>query len=113
MTYRPSQVNLHGSFPPLCATMKRSEREAAAALLVRSLAARGDQFRAITRQELGEVIVADLEAEREPWRSVGRNPFFRPDFCDLVKAGYARWVGADAIEFTAEGVEAMRRWVVP
>ena len=35
--FKPSEVDILGSWPPLCGTMKRTENETAAALVVRGL----------------------------------------------------------------------------
>jgi hypothetical protein len=113
--FKPSQVILN-AVPPLTATMGRSEREHAAALLVRASQVKGDTWQPVTPAILGEVIRADLDGAVEPWASLNRNPFFRPDFRDLMQAGFARWCaeGKGApIELTESGVEALRRWVRP
>jgi hypothetical protein len=111
--FKPSQVFLN-TVPPLTATMGRSEREHAAALLVRTCQVKGDAWQPVTPAMLGEVLRADLGAQVEPWNSLNRNPFFRPDFHDLVAAGFARW-GDDTVkgplELTELGIESLRRWV--
>lgn len=116
VTFKPSDVDLLGSFPPLCATMGRTERELAAALLVRGCQARGDEWKAVPLRMLGEVIGEDLDAKREPLHSINRNPFCRPDMHDCVAKGFATWVGEPGtpeygVEFTEKGLEALRRWV--
>ncbi len=111
--FKPSDVDLLGSFPPLCATMGRTERELAAVLLVRACQSGGDEWKVHT---LGEVIADDMYNDREPLHSLSRNPFCRPDMHDCVATGFAAWVG-DAgnpdhgVEFTEKGLEALRRWV--
>lgn len=109
--FRPSQVVLAPI--PFAATMGRLEREAAATILVRASVRAGDDWRPFTPQELGEAIRADLEEKVEPLSGLNSNPFFRPDFHDLVAAGYAASTlerGAP-IEFTPKGFEALSRWV--
>jgi hypothetical protein len=111
-TFKPSQVFLN-TVPPLTGTMGRSEREHAAAILVRVCQVKGDAWQAVTPKILGEVLRADLAAQVEPWHSLNANPFFRPDFHELVDAGFARW-GEDEgkpIELTELGIESLRRWV--
>jgi hypothetical protein len=111
--FKPSQVELGPV--PLCATMGHAEAEFAAALIVLACRARGDEWQAVTWKQVGEVALADLKAEREPACLWLTNPFFRPDAHDLVKRGYARWIGSDdgisPVELTPEGIEKLRRWV--
>jgi hypothetical protein len=117
--FLPSEVFLN-TVPPLGATMGKSEAEAAAACLVRAMQVRGDVWSPQFPKDIGEVLTADIDAKVEPWVSLNRNPFFRPDFRELVKRGFARCVGEvsepdgewrRAIEFTPEGIEKLRRWV--
>lgn len=108
--FRPSQVRL--TIPPLVDTMGRSERENAAALMVRACAANGDTWGEVRPQEVGALIKADLD-ENGRWARFHQNPFVRFDVWDLVKHGYARWTAEDGgpSEFTVRGIEAMRKWV--
>ncbi len=113
--FKPSQVFLN-TVPPLTATMGKSEAEAAAAMLVRAMQVRGDAWAQVFPKEIGEVLKADLDGKVEPWASLNRNPFFRPDFDMLIERGFARWCGDEsegrrrAIEFTPAGIEKLRRW---
>ncbi len=109
--FRPSDVVLAGM--PLVDTMGRAEAEAAATLLVRACQSLGDAWQDIEPRAIGEVIKADLAAGREPLASLNRNPFFRPDAHELVRRGFAEWVGeaAGALRFTPAGLERLRRWV--
>lgn len=111
--FKPSDVSLLDSMPPLVDTMGRAEAEAAAALIVRTCQARGDAWQDVGPRAIGEVIRADLEAKREPFHSLNHNPFFRPDPSSLVKCGCAEWVGqpGGAVRFTAKGFEGLRRVV--
>lgn len=106
---KPSEVDLCASFPPLVGTMGRTEVEIAAALLVRACQVGGDAWQDVSTATLAEVITADLAAKREPFTSINRNPFCRPDVHDLVKRGFAEWVGepGGALRFTQRGVAAM------
>ncbi|MFL5303049.1 MAG: hypothetical protein ACJ79R_22185, partial [Anaeromyxobacteraceae bacterium] len=111
-----SQVVL--GVPPLTGTMGHSECEHAAAIIVRVCQVRGDRWQPVSPAMLGEVINTDLDAKAEPFHSLNRNPFFRPDFCELVEKGFARWCGTDGekglpIELTEAGIAALRRWVIP
>ena len=111
--FKPSQVYL--GIPPLTATMGRSEREHAAAILVRVCQARGDIWQPVTPAMFGEVINDDLTAKTEPFYSLNQNPFFNPDFHDIVAKGFARWVeteGKGPLELTPTGIEALRGWVL-
>ena len=113
---KPSDVSLLTSYPPLVATMGKSELEIAAALLLRACQLDGNEFSAKTPRQIGEAIKHDSEAEPpiEPVYSLGRIPiaFCCPDFRGLVAAGFARWTTAEEhapIEFTQAGLDAMSK----
>lgn len=102
------------AIPPLVGTMRKTEAEIAAALIVRACHVRGDRWQPLRPDDLGTVIKADLEAKQEPWASLNTNPFCRPDFHKLIEFGFAAWVGEatpKAIEFTDKGLLALQRWV--
>jgi hypothetical protein len=110
--FKPSQVVI--IVPPLVATMGRAESEHAATLLVLACATKGDTWGPIQPEEVGKAIHVALEERREPWHSLNRNPFFKPDFYELVSKGFARWTqeeGKGPIAFTDKGLERLRRWV--
>jgi hypothetical protein len=112
--FKPSNVDLFGSFPPLVGTMGRVETEVAAALLVRVCQAREDTWQEIDPAAIAEV-AADVETK---WvSSLIRNPFFKPSFHELITRGFAEWVGeataesAGPMRFTAVGLAALKKWV--
>jgi len=131
--FKPSQVVLNTlPMPPLVGTMGHAECEHAASLLVLTCATNGDTWAPVTATQVGEAIESAVEAGTEPWSSLSRNPFFRPDFMELVNRGFAQktseespdeagvfrkrealppFCRGDTIEFTAKGIEAMGRWV--
>lgn len=113
--FKPSQIYL--GVPPLVGTMEKSEREYAAACLVMAMATNGDTWRPIGPQEMGPAPQAAIDSGVEPWPSLNRNPFFRPDFDKLADGEYARTLvpgdRRSAIEFTPKGIEAMRKWLKP
>lgn len=114
--FKPSEIDLLGSFPPLCGTMKKTEAEMAAAILVRGCQVHGDRWDAIPLRMLGAVIGDDLDAKREPFSSMNRNPFCRPDMHACVAGGFAEWEGESGtpeygVRFTAAGLYALRRWL--
>lgn len=112
-TFKPSDVDLNGSFPPLIDTLGQTELEMAASMLVRACAVRGDSWQPISPQQLGIVILDDVAAQREPFFSLKPNPFFNPDFHGLAKKGFARFTASGAgapIELTPEGIERLRKW---
>lgn len=113
VTFKPSDVDLLGSFPPLAGTMGKSEAELAAAIMV--LASReADEWRALTLPDLGAALGEALDAGVEPFASLNRNPFARPDVRELVARGFAAWSDEPkAITFTDQGLEALRRYVRP
>ena len=111
--FKPSDVNLCDSFPPLVGTMGRTEAELVAALLVRACQVHGDTWQDVAPSALGEVIRQDLEASREPFHSMNRDPFCRPDAHDLVRLGCAEWVGdpGGTLRFTQKGLDGLRKVV--
>lgn len=119
--FKPSQVRI--GIPPLVATMGRSEAEFAAALVVRTLAVKGDTWRPVAWTEIQEVVKADMEGTVDPVTmkrtprhaavaSLMGMPFYRPDIYEMVKRGFARWTGepGKTVEFTDKGVTALRKW---
>lgn len=113
ITFKPSDVSIHPI--PLCGTMGHCEAEVAAAMTVRACEVHGNEWRAVSREEIIYSMAVDLEMERAPFASILRNPFLRPDLSDLVKRGFAVWVGEGEIhiQFTDKGLEALKRWVKP
>lgn len=110
LAFRPSDVVLRAI--PLANTMHRAERESAAAIIVRTCAALGNAWAPITLKQIAETIREDLATKREPITSLNANPFLRPDFVDLVEAGYAStFEDGSSIELTPKGFEAIAPWV--
>ncbi len=111
--FKPSDVSLYDSFPPLAGTLGKTEAELAATLLVRASQVHGDVWQDIHVRMLGEVIRADLGAKREPLHSMNRNPFCRPDVWQLVKLGCAEWVGepGKVLRFTEKGLDGLYKAV--
>lgn len=111
--FKPSDVVLDAI--PLVATMGRLEREAAATIMVRALVRGSDTFQAITPHDIGVAMKKDLEEHAMPLEGLRTNPFWRPDFRDLVAHGYAQFHGDPdvkntPISFTEKGVEALRKY---
>lgn len=95
----------------LSSTFKRAESEQAAAIIVRTCQVLGDEWKAVTPQEIGKAMKDDLDNKTEPFYSLSNNPFFRPDFHELVGKGFATCAfetGAP-IEFTEEGMAALKK----
>jgi len=109
--FKPSQVSL--CVPPLVATMGKGEIEAAASLLVRACHVLGDKWQAVTGKQVADVLRADRAAAREPFTSLIRNPFFRPDIHAAIAAGFIEGDPASEVKLTEKGLEALRRWVMP
>ncbi len=86
-TFKPSQVDITSSFPPLVATMGKCEREIAAAIIVRACQENGDTWAPVSPVAFKNVMREDISAKREPLFSISTNPFARPDFTDLVATG--------------------------
>lgn len=116
--FKPSDISLTHSFPPLVDTMRKTEAENAAFLIIRTLVRNGDEWKPIGPKDIGLTIKLDLEEKCEPMTALSRNPFFRPDFRRLVADGFAQWLGNPnekhcPIEFTEKGIEAFRSYVIP
>lgn len=110
--FAPSQVVL--GFPPLVDTMEKTERECAAALIVRACQALGDTWKPVDIDQLCDVMKRDLAEKQEPVTSLMGNPFFRPDFHQLADGKYGRWCGTPGespIELTELGIASLGRWV--
>jgi len=110
---KPSDIFLN-TIPPLMATFGKAECEAAAALIVNACRFHGDVFGPVTPKMVGEA----LNLKEEPWKSLNRNPFFKPDFRKLADKGYAEFDGDPnghniPIRFTEKGLAALResRWL--
>lgn len=124
--FNPSDVDLTGSFPPLCATLGRTENESAAFYVVRTLIARDNEWRPVRWTEIAEVIKSSMRLceqlgkeapSLDRWTNdMATNPFLRPDFQALVDGGYAKWHGEEGeknrpFELLEQGIERLRRWV--
>lgn len=112
--FKPSQVDLNGSFPPLVGTFKNAEAEACASWMVRVCALDGDVWRPVAWKDIGARVTADMGSNAEPWARLARNPFLVPDVHRLVEDGFVQWLGTpgdSAAQFTAKGFDALRKWV--
>jgi hypothetical protein len=110
--FKPSQVVLTGV--PLSGTMGRSEVEVAAALLVMACVHHGDQWQALTLDQIADAIHARIKDE--PVASWNRNPFLRPDIDGLVAGGWVERTSPEEerrspLRFTTKGLDALTRWV--
>lgn len=103
---KPSGVDLwRFGHVPLGDTLSRLEREVACACIVSACVKRGDAWQALTPQDLGASMKED--SLTQPWKTLFRNPFVCPDFRDLAKAGFARFLGdPDAVGTPIELTEA-------
>ena len=90
--------------------MGRSEREAAAAVIVFVCQVHG-AWKPVTVQEAMAVFKVFIERKKGlpfVWACM---PMWKPSFDELVERGYARWTGTPVtgpVEFTMSGFEAMR-----
>ena len=114
MSALPSQIVLRAPLP-LTDTMGRAEREVAAALIVRTCHVHGDKWQPVTPRMIGEVIKQDLDDGTEPFKTMNLYPFARPDFRDLIKAGYGEGggEGGQPIALTEKGLLAIQKWARP
>lgn len=118
----PANIDLCRLFPPLTDCFNKCEAEAAAAALIRTLQQKGNTWRPVRLAELLETLRGDLEEARalgegaapaaKMFLALERNPFFRPSFEELIKRGFARWLGdpREAIEFTFAGLARLQTW---
>ena len=102
--YAPEDVVLDATALPLCDTMGHAEGECAAALLVLALSTRGHGWVPVPWNDL----VWAVECGQRHWL---RNPFFRPDFAELVDKGYAfRPLDSGTwLELTPKAIERIRK----
>lgn len=111
---KPSEVVM--GVPPLAATFGKAEAEWAAACIVRACQFHGDTWQPISAPQISEAIHSDIEAKREPFASLMRNPFFSPDVWKLIELGFARWVDREggSAELLPPAIEAIRsKWHRP
>lgn len=109
---KPSDVDL--SFPHFVGCCSHAEAEFALGLYVRACQVHGDRWQPIQPEQCGEVLKRDREAGREPFAKLTQNPFWFPDFHDLVGRGFARWLGENEgapVELTDAGFAAVDKWV--
>lgn len=96
---KPSEVDIRktGAFV-LANTCGRVEREVALALVVHTLALRGDIWRPIPLTDIDAVLGEIVKAKSEPWHSMFMLPAFvwrGPDFADAEKHGVIHGVCRD------------------
>lgn len=109
-SFKPSQVEIHTVVR--ADTIGNTRLAGAAALIVRVCQARGDAWQGVTYAMVREVIDEDIEAKREPFASLVRSQFFRPDVVGLGLAGFTRCGIADGkATFTEKGFAALAKHV--
>ena len=125
--FKPSNVRLFESFPPLVDTFGKTEIECAVFYVVRTLTVSGDEWMPLRWTDIRGIIAGsmakvamlghnEVSAEDGFVDDLAKNPFARPDFQKLVDQGSARWLGEDGevnrpLELTDEGRERLRKWV--
>lgn len=108
--FKPSDVLLDPV--PLTATMGRTEREQAAAVMVRACQVLGDRWQPITWKQVREALMRDFDDPKRPVGAVWVSfPGFRPDMRDLCAKGFATLDG-DAASFTEAGFAKLRSYVI-
>jgi hypothetical protein len=107
----PSGIALVGV--PLVGALGKAEIEHAAALIIRVCQVRGDKWQPVDAEAIGDVLRAEVDAKNEPFCSLVRNPFFRPDVWALIEKGFGRWTAepGGAVELTQQAFDALARWV--
>ena len=115
--FRPTEVRMWRSVLPFCGSeFGRAEIEFAAALLVIACVP-GDEWGAKTPREIG-LAMKEAGHPGGVLHHLRSNPFTpTPDFPELVKKGYAEFIGEATSEsdppvrFTERGYEAIRPYV--
>ena len=80
---KPSDIDLTTHFPPLIATLDKTEYEVAAAIIIRACVVHGDRWQPVSYKMIRDVLVQDMENRVEPILSISTNPFALPDFVGL------------------------------
>lgn len=112
-SFRPSDVDLFKkSFAPFLDTFRSANQEIAAAMLVAALAANGDTWRPLKKEELLEWWRGRREDPQ--WNPILTNPVYKPDFFGLTRDGWARaHIGEGDVvlsyEFQSAAFDRMRR----
>lgn len=111
--FKPSQVAmLSKSYLPFIGTFGSAEIEMAAGVIVAALAHHGDEWAPILSGQIGEWMACLPKESR--WRDILSNPFTQIDVDQLIKGGWARWVGDESqgrkrpIELTQAALERIR-----
>lgn len=94
--------------------MGKAEAEAAATLIVRACQVKGDRWQSLAFDEISSVVMADVRGGVEPLASLSENPFWKPDYEEVVKRGFARLTGSDYgseafVALTEDGIKALQR----
>lgn len=105
--FKPSAVKLNRSFPPLVGVFGKVEAEIAAAVIVRALAADGDEWKTIDLGLVSSTLKKAVKDGVEPFASMSSNPFCKPDIHELVRLGFAVWVTDEHVRFTDEGIREL------
>lgn len=112
-SFNPSDVNPAGQLFPFQNTFGRVEREVAAACLVLAMIDNDDSWEPVTWPKLRKAVLKAIDAGELPWAG---NPFVKPDFVDLEKAGFAvsskggLHIAGSSCTFTESGIEALASW---
>lgn len=116
---RPSDVNLAATMPPLVGTCGSAEAECLATLITAALAANGDVWRPIQWSEVRENFIRLVTLGVEPWVSLSKNPFWRPDADRLFaeqrdrQSGITYYIAIEgedgSMEFTFAGLLALSK----
>lgn len=109
--FKPSDVFF--ADVPLVGSMRKSELEYTAALLVRVMYLSGNTWRPLSWSDIEAALKHDLEKDVRPFSLWMRNPFVTVDFHMLGSSPYAVFKdeGGATIEFSPEGLAVLRRWV--
>lgn len=111
--FKPSQLVVCDPVP-FVDTFGRVERECAAAIMVMAMRERDDTWEVIYPRDCAEPLKKFVEEKGYAWIS---NPFYRPDFPELISEGFVEEVGdpvegkGQGLRFTSEGLAAMKKWV--
>jgi hypothetical protein len=110
INFSPSDVILSGM--PLAGCYGKPELEAAATMLVRTMQLKGDSWKAVSLEQVSQTYWHDVGRKIEPVFSLCGNTAWRTDYQGLVQRGIAVLTDDMRFEFTLNGLEALRRYVV-
>ena len=113
VSFKPKDITLSTPLPLANSDMRKVEREFAAALIVRALQKADNEWKPIALKLIQDSYNEDVRAKLEPWASIERNPFYRPDFVGSIEFGLIESGTIDGMThlvFTEKGLQALSKF---